>query len=551
MITTRRVMGIETEFGVLARDESARAREGASASVGHSHHAVAAYALLAEEGAGNHRVRWDYGDENPLRDARGFEMQRASAHPTQLTHEVADAHTPSVDLDAPVQARECPPEGADADTTLHWAHRHAISNAVLRNGARLYVDHAHPEYSGPEVMTAREAALYDSAGDEIARRAMDTIADTDTVAPVVLYKNNTDGKGASYGTHENYLLARDIPFTEVIAALTPFFVARSVICGAGRVGIGQKGQESGYQISSRADFFEAEVGLETTLNRPIINTRDEPHALASEYRRLHVIVGDANTSQFATYLKLGITSLVLAALEKQHRTGEQILPRIVLADPVAAMHTVSHDLSLKARLPLRDGGDISALGILADYLWAVGSNADITDPETRDVLEHWEEIVGGLSSGCLDVSDRVEWLAKLNLLQAYRQRGGLDWDAAQLRAIDIQFSDLRRERSLAAKLAAAGRLRTLFSDDEVARAVTTPPASTRAYLRGELISRYRESVDSAGWDRICVSGSDGALRRLSFLRPEWGSREWCEQHAVPLEDGVDAMLSRLAEIAQG
>src|SRR5690606_36360247 len=211
-LTTERVMGIETEFGVLHADVEDRACAGAGSSILLSHLVVGAYALLdPAEGERGRRVRWDYGDETPLRDARGFEMQRAAAHPTQLTDEVRDAHVPSVELDAPVTGPEVAPEGDDAEV-LAWASQRSIGNAVLRNGARWYVDHAHPEYSAPEVLRAREAVVVDRAGEEIARRAMGILAGAEGIPEVALYKNNTDGKGQSYGTHENYLVDREVPF---------------------------------------------------------------------------------------------------------------------------------------------------------------------------------------------------------------------------------------------------------------------------------------------------------------------------------------------------
>ncbi len=219
------------------------------------------------------RARWDFEEENPLRDAARFDLAREAADASQLTDE---------DI--------------------------GLANVILTNGARLYVDHAHPEYSAPEVTNPRDAVLWDKAGERIMAEAAERAAQLPGAQPIHLYKNNTDNKGASYGTHENYLMKRETPFSDIVRHLTPFFVSRQVVTGAGRVGIGQDGQEHGFQISQRADYFEVEVGLETTLKRPIINTRDEPHADAEKYRRLHVIIGDANLSEISTYLKLGTTS---------------------------------------------------------------------------------------------------------------------------------------------------------------------------------------------------------------------------------------------------
>ena len=254
-LTTRRPMGIETEFGIVHTSDSERERSGANASTRLSHYAVAAYALL--EDSPKRRVRWDYGDETPLRDARGFEVQRAAAHPTQLTHEAHDAHVPSVDADFEITVGDDIPLDLDDAATLHFAERRAIGNAVLTNGARLYVDHAHPEYSSPEVMTAREAVVWDKAGERIARLAMARIEEADGIPALALFKNNTDGKGQSYGTHENYLVDRGVPFERLCEILIPFFATRQILVGAGRVGIGTRGgarddaQSANRQLSRR------------------------------------------------------------------------------------------------------------------------------------------------------------------------------------------------------------------------------------------------------------------------------------------------------------
>ena len=211
-----------------------------------------------------------------------------------------------------------------------------LANVILTNGARLYVDHAHPEYSTPEVTTPLDIVRWDKAGEQVMLDAARRAGQLPGGAPIVLYKNNTDNKGASYGAHENYLMRRSTPFGDIVRHLTPFFVSRQVVCGAGRVGIGQDGREHGFQISQRADYFEVEVGLETTLKRPIINTRDEPHADPEKYRRLHVIIGDANLSEISTYLKVGTTALVLSMIEDRFIDRRPHRRR-----PVAALRAVS------------------------------------------------------------------------------------------------------------------------------------------------------------------------------------------------------------------
>jgi proteasome accessory factor PafA2 len=553
-LVTERVMGIETEFGVLHADLGARSGE-ASSSIALSHLVVGAYALLhPDQGARGRRVRWDYGDESPLRDARGFEIRRAAAHPTQLTDQVHDAHLPSIDLDMPLPAPEIAPEGSDADV-LAWAGRRSIGNSVLVNAARLYVDHAHPEYSSPEVTTAREAVVWDRAGEIVAQRAMDVLRAADGVPDVALYKNNTDGKGASYGTHENYLLDRSVPFERVVEALLPFFATRQILVGAGRVGIGTRGTEPGFQISSRADFFEEEVGLETTLDRPIVNTRDEPHADASRHRRLHVIIGDANLLEVSTFLKMGMTSLVLAALEAEHAGGERILPRIALADPVQALRSISHDPTLRTTVMTAEGDEVTALEVQRAYLEAVSAHADRTDRETAEVLDLWRDLLDALETDPARAADRIEWVAKHQLLESYRARGGLGWDDARVRAIDLQFTDLRPERGLFAKLRAAGRVRTLVDEQEVLDAVLTPPASTRAHLRGGLVRHHQAQVPSAGWDVITLAGESrgddaAATSRVRLADPRAGSRAWCEARgldpAAPLPEVLEA-LARAAD----
>jgi len=307
-MTVERVMGTEVEYGISVPGQPTANPMLLSSQI------VNAYGSRAGTSRAS-RPRWDFEEESPLRDARGFDLSSMVG-----------------------------PESAEPEDDA------GMANVILTNGARLYVDHAHPEYSAPEVTMPRDAVLWDKAGEWVMAEAARRVASIPDQPLIHLYKNNTDNKGASYGSHENYLMARTTPFSDIVRNLTPFFVCRQVFCGQGRVGIGQDGSKAGFQISQRADFFEVEVGLETTLKRPIINTRDEPHADPDRYRRLHVIIGDANLSEIATFLKLGTTSLVLAMIEDRFLTGE-----LGVEEPVAALRAVSHDPTLTYLIRLKDG----------------------------------------------------------------------------------------------------------------------------------------------------------------------------------------------------
>ena len=265
---------------------------------------------------------------------------------------------------------------------------------------------------------------------------------------LLLYKNNTDNKGASYGAHENYLVRRSTPFGDIVRHLTPFFVSRQVVTGAGRVGLGQDGHGDGFQLTQRADYFEVEVGLETTLKRPIINTRDEPHADPEKYRRLHVILGDANLAETSTYLKVGTTALVLSMIEERFLTADLSVSR-----PVASLKQVSHDPSLTHLLEVGDGRTMTAVQLQWEYFhlaqrFVEERRGGEADAPTRDVLERWESVLTRLERDPFECADELDWVAKLKLLHSYRDRDGLAWSDAKLHLIDLQYADLRPEKGL-------------------------------------------------------------------------------------------------------
>ncbi len=472
-----KVCGIETEYGIIAHG-------GDGNPISASSILVNSYATKVER-----RTGWDFEDETPGNDARGFAREGSMA-PMVETH---------------------------------------LANTVLTNGARYYVDHAHPEYSTPECLDPLECLLHDKAGEEVLRRSMAAalaLMPPDS-PPVVVYKNNSDGKGNSYGCHENYLMDRAVPFTKVVAGVVPHFVTRQLYAGAGKVGVETAAldrEQVHFQISQRAEFFEEIAGLETTLKRPIVNTRDEPHADPKRFRRLHVIVGDANLSEVATLLKVGTTAVVLAMVEDDAGPARDVS----LADPVRAMHQVSADLDLRRALALADGSTATGLEIQ----WEIYSAArryqkdhglDVLGDESVGamVMDRWEAVLEGLERDPASLADQLDWVAKRHLVEAYRDRHGCRWDDGRLAALDLQYHDLRPERSLYARMG----LERLIDDEAVAAAVTEPPRRTRAWFRGTCLARWPESVVTANWDSLVFDLGADPLRRVPMMDPLKGTAE--------------------------
>jgi len=475
-----KVCGIETEYGIQVVN-------GDPNPIAASSVLINAYARdVARQQTG-----WDFEDEAPGNDARGI-AREGSMPPMVETH---------------------------------------LVNTVLTNGARYYVDHAHPEFSSPECRDALEALRYDRAGEQIVVRSMEA-ADQSVHdgSRLVVYKNNSDGKGNSYGCHENYLMDRETPFSRVVAGITPHFVTRQLFCGSGKVGSETAVHEPGavdYQLSQRAEFFEEQVGLETTLKRPIVNTRDEPHADPHRYRRLHVIVGDANLAEVATFLKLGTTSLVLAMIEDDV-SGDRSL---VLADPVRAIHAVAVDRTFTQPLLMADGSTATALAIQWELFTLAHKYAEDRGLECLGdesigvaVLTRWEQMLHGLETDPMTLSRQVDWVAKLQLLEAYRDRHGLAWGDPRLAAVDLQYHDLRPSRSLFARL----DTERLVDEAAVTASVTDPPRDTRAWFRGECLKRWPASVATANWDSLVFDLGADPLRRVPMMDPLKGTAEHVE-----------------------
>ncbi|AKK03138.1 depupylase/deamidase Dop [Corynebacterium epidermidicanis] len=506
-----RFLGTETEYGIASPTMPTLS------PIITSTHLVVSYAAKVSA----RRSHWDFASEHPLRDQRGFDLKRY--------------HTvPVIDPNAV-----------------------GVANMVTSNGARFYVDHAHPEYSAPETTNAWDAFIYDAAGDLIVSRAVaattelaaqgkSAVAGHEPCPPLQIYKHNVDGKGASFGSHENYLYSRSTDFDVLAQSLIPFFVARQVITGAGRVGLGVRGEIPGFQISQRADYIEQEISLETTLNRGIINTRDEPHASEGEFGRLHVIIGDANMSHTSNFLKLGMTSLVLDAIEQGVEFRD-----LQLVDAVREVQRVSRDLTLTHRLDVRDGRSITALDILREYHRRC---TPVTEVDLK-VHQLWGEVMDLLESDPLQTAHLLDWTAKLALMRGFIDRG-LTWSDPKIALIDLQYCSIDPEKSLYHALVRKQRMRTLVDASAIAAAADEPPADSRAYFRGMVMQRWGSEVLAASWDTIQLATSATAAARIYLPRLDLLTRTDVEKLASAgttapelvdaLEHHAPALVQRIA-----
>jgi proteasome accessory factor A len=489
-----KIMGSETELGITTREPTGC--DPVSSSI---------FLVNALPAPPSLRALWDYAGENPLMDARGFEV------------------------------------AGEAERPSHQDNR--TLNRVLPNGGRLYVDGAHPEYSTPETTTARDLVLYEKAGERLVDRCRE--AANRMLPPhqqLLLYKNNSDGKGNSYGYHENYLMARHVPFEALVETLTAFLVTRQVFAGAGKVGAENGADPCRYQISQRADFFESLIGLDTMAKRPIINTRDEPHADEERFRRLHVIVGDSNMAEVATYLKVGTTAAVLAMLEDGAFRQD-----CVLEDPVRAIKEISHDPTCRRTVRLRRGGERTALELQREYLEAVAAYYATTEqpPEVTDLLTRWDRVLGQLATDPRQCARELDWVCKWELLEAYRTRKGLAFDDQRLSMLDLQYHDVRRDRGLYFHLEQEGYVERLLTDEEIGRALRMPPADTRAYFRGMCLQKFPEQVYGASWSSVLLETGESTVTRVPMSDPTRGTRKLVGE-VLERSDSVAELLARLA-----
>ncbi len=479
-----KVVGLEQEYGIAVRSRP------------HAEPLTQAQAalLLVNSCDRAHRGLWDYGCETPFKSA----LHRRMEH---------------------LQVRI-----SEADN--------ALTNNALTNGARYYVDHAHPEYATPECRLARDLIACDKAGERILERSRQRAnATLNGTHEIHMYKNNSDHKGNSYGCHENYTVdARTYQklFRETgLRELIPFLVSRQIICGAGKVGQeNPAGGRTGYQISQRADFCETVFSIKTMSGRPLLNTRDEPHADRRRFRRLHIILGDANMSEVSTYLKVGTTQLVLRMIEDRAITRD-----VPLDAPVQAVCDISRDTSCRTKVKLRDGRQVDAIEIQSEYLEMAHaySATHALNAEERDILNRWERTLRLLREEPMHLRCELDWVIKKWLLEQQIARHGFDWTAPRLRQLDIQYHSIEPGRSLFYRLQDADQVERLIDEAAITHFITHPTDDTRAYTRAMCLEKYGEAVWAVNWERLTFRlpdrlGSLGQESKVLLLNPLRGTK---------------------------
>jgi proteasome accessory factor A len=410
---------------------------------------------------------------------------------------------------------------------VHWGRS---SNVFLENGARLYLDvGSHPEYATPECDSVLDLVAHDKAGERVLEALLSAaelrLHEEGISGDVYLFKNNTDSAGNSYGCHENYLVARQGEFARMAEVLIPFFVTRQVFAGAGKVLHGPRGAQ--YCLSQRAEHIWEGVSSATTRSRPIINTRDEPHADAERYRRLHVIVGDSNMSEFTTYLKVGVTDLVLRMVEEN-----SVMRDLTLENPIRAIREISHDITCRKKVRLANGREMSALDIQEQYLDRAHRFVDHRelDGSARRLLAEWEEALAALRAGDLDrLVGKVDWVAKYSLIKAYRQKHGYSLSHPKVALMDLAYHDVNRERGLYYLLERKEKMERAVGEREVQRAMHDPPQTTRARLRGEFIRQAKQRRRDYTVDWVHLKLNDQAQRTVLCKDPFRSRDERVEQ----------------------
>ena len=495
--------GIETEVGIARDGEE-------DLDV-----VMESIALVRSVKAPGVMMRWDYGSEDPHADMRGF-------HVEELRQDTDEANY------------------FDQDARRELSFAEIKSDVVLGNGARFYNDHAHPEYCTPECGTLAELVAHDRAGERILAACARRLSE-ERGATVRLYKNNTDFAGHSYGCHENYLLPRALPWERLAQGVQAFLVTRQIYAGAGKFAIEAEDKfvGPGFQLAQRSDFFSELQSVDTMQRRPLVNTRDEPHADPQLFRRFHVIIGDANMSPFATRLKVGALALVLEALVRDPRRD---WPR--LADPLGALPAISRDATFRWELQLAGRRSTTALAVQREYLAAVRELCDLGTPERAALVTDWGTVLEDLEADVMRCRNRLDWVAKLALIREFQTAEQVADDDPWLRSLDLEYHRLDPGEGLYYGLEQGGGMLGVPDEAAVSHAVNLPPRSTRAYVRGRCIQKFPGDIISAQWDHVTLRGANGPVKisLLELFAPE-AVRRYAE--AVEVAVSPDDLRNRL------
>lgn len=493
-MASARIIGSETEYGLTVQHDPEFDSIATALLLVNSYNAEQSLKLL-----------WDYDQEEPLVDARGFELDEEYDIPDQQDN--------------------------------------MAINKILPNGARFYVDHAHPEFSTPECSNVFDLMRFEKAGERILNLSR---LNANQVLPagrtIFIYKNNSDQKGNSYGYHENYLMDRQTPFQTIVDYLLPFLVSRQIICGAGKVGAENGADPVNYQISQRADFFETEIGLDTMVKRPLINTRDEPHANRDRYRRLHVIVGDVNMSEYSTYLKVGTMLVVLQMIEDGWLSAD-----LALRNPVRAVKDVSHDPTCRGLLVLKNGKKMTPVELQWCYHEAAMRYLEAHPehhPSFPDVVTEWGSVLDRLAVDPMQLHREIDWIMKLHLLSNYMDRRGSGWDDPRIALMDLQYHDIRPERGLYYVLERSDAVRRMLTEADIRRAIEDPPEDTRAYFRGQCLKKFKQQIFGVNWDSISFNLGDGPIKRILMEEPTRGTKQHV-QHLLDRSETAEDLVENI------
>ncbi|NIP99760.1 MAG: hypothetical protein GWM98_04420 [Nitrospinaceae bacterium] len=456
------LIGIETEYGIIRED------------LEQSDPVEESMRLLRRCERPSVLSAWSYSQENSHQDMRGFQVEFLAQDEEEDEFCIQDRQRPY----------------------SYWEMK---SDRVLINGARFYNDHTHPEYGTPECDSVFELVAHDLAGERVVEECARLRNRELGGSFVQVFKNNTDYSGHSYGTHDNYLIPRHQPFEMWVEGLVPFLVTRQLYAGAGKVGFEERNGKpfAGLQLSQRSDFIESVLSIETMTNRPIINTRDEPHATQEKFRRLHLILGDANMSAYATALKVGSTRLVLSLIaeEKLRLPGH-------LDDPVADVKRVSRDKTGTVPLKRAGGGTLTPIEIQEAYLEQALNHYQGQCKETDWVLHEWSRTLSELKHCPEKLADRIDWAIKENLFAEFMETEGVTWDDPWLKSLDLEYHNLDAERGLYRALEQERRVVSLFKEEEISQCLVRPPEGTRALIRGLMVQHEAEQIKSIHWTGI-------------------------------------------------